>query len=144
MKCLAGWITSRNQDCQENYQEPHICRWYHSSDRKQRGTKEPLDEGKEESEKPGLKLNIKKAKIIASCPITSWQIEEENVEAVTNFLFLGSKLTEDGDCCHDIRRWLLLGKKAMRNLESIVLRSKDIALKRNIVKSMVFPIVMYR
>ena len=98
----------------------------------------------EESEKAGLKLNIKKAKIITSGSITSWQIEGENVEAVTNFLFLGSKITEAGDCSHKIRRWLYLGGKAMTNLDSL-LKIRDITLPTNvhIVKAMVFPLVMY-
>ena len=100
---------------------------------------------KRESEKAGLKLNIQKTKIMASGPITSWQIEGEKVEAVTNFLFLGSKLTADGDCSHDIRRRLLLGRKAMTNLNS-GLKSKDITLPREvyIIKAMVFPVLMYR
>ena len=99
---------------------------------------------KEESEKAGLKLNIKKAKIITSGSITSWQIEGENVEAVTNFLFLGSKITEAGDCSHKIRRRLYLGGKAMTNLDS-VLKSRDITLPTNvpIVKAVVFPVVTY-
>ena len=99
---------------------------------------------KEESEKAGLKLNIKKAKIITSGSITSWQIEGENVEAVTNFLFLGSKITEAGDCSHKIRRWLYLGGKAMTNLDSL-LKIRDITLptKVRIVKTMVFPVVTY-
>ena len=99
---------------------------------------------KEESEKAGLKLNIKKAKIITSGSITSWQIEGEKVEAVTNFLFLGSKITEAGDCSHKIRRHLYLGGKAMTNLDS-VLKIRDITLptKVRIVKTMVFPVVTY-
>ena len=98
---------------------------------------------KEESERAGLKLNIKKTKIMASSPITSWQIEGENVEVVTDFFFLGSKITMDGDCSHEIRRQLLLGRKAMTNLDC-VLKSRDIALptKVHIVKTMVFPVVM--
>ena len=95
---------------------------------------------KEESEKAGLKLNVKKTKIMASSPITSWQIEGRKVEAVTDFLFLGSKSTVDGDCSHELRRCLLLGKKTLTNLNS-VLKSKDITLptKIHIVKAMVFP-----
>ena len=94
---------------------------------------------KDESEKASLKLNIKKTKIIASSPITSWQIEGEKVELVTDFLFLGSKITVDGDCSHEIRRQLLLGRKAVTNLDSI-LKSKDIVLPTNvcIVKAMFF------
>ena len=100
---------------------------------------------KEESEKVGLKLNIQKTKIMASGPISSWQIEEETVEAVTDFLFLGSKITVDGDCSHEIRRRLLLGRKAMANLDS-VLESKPITLLTKVyrVKAMFFPIAMYR
>ena len=100
---------------------------------------------KEESEKVGLKLNIQKTKIMTSGPITSWQIDGETVETVADFIFLGSKITADGDCNHDIKRCLLLGRKAMTNLNS-VLKSRDITLptKICIVKSMVFPVVMYR
>ena len=99
---------------------------------------------KEESEKGGLKLNIQKTKIMASGPITSWQIEGEKVEAVTDFIWGGSKITIDSDCSHEIKRRLLLGRKAMTNLNSI-LKSKDITLptKVHIVKAMVFPVVMY-
>ena len=97
-----------------------------------------------ESEKASLKLNIKKTKIMASCSIISWQIEGENVEVVTDFLFLGSKSTVDGDCSHEIRRWLFLGRKAMTNLDSI-LKSKDIGLptKVCIVKAIVSSVVTY-
>ena len=99
---------------------------------------------KEESEKAGLKLSIKKTKIVASGPITSWQIEGEKVEAVIDFLFLGSKIIVEDDCSHEIRRRLLLGRKAMTNLDS-VLKSRDITLptKVCIVKAMVFPVVTY-
>ena len=99
---------------------------------------------KEESEKAGFKLNIQKVKILASSPITSWEIDGETVETVTDFIFLGSKITADGDCSHEIKRCLLLGRKAMTNLHSI-LKSKDITLptKVHIVKTMVFPVVMY-
>ena len=99
---------------------------------------------KEESEKIGLKLNIQKMKIMASGPITSWQIEGETVETVTDFIFLGSKITADGDRSHEIKRHLLLGRKAMINLEN-VLKSRDITLPTNVhlVKTMVFPVVMY-
>ena len=97
---------------------------------------------KEESEKAGLKLNIQKTKIMASSPITTWQKDEEKVEAVTDSIFLGPKITVDGDCSHEIKRRLLLGTKAMTNLDS-VLKSKDITLlaKVHIVKAMVFPAV---
>ena len=99
---------------------------------------------KEESEKAGLKLNIQKTKIIASGPITSWQIDGETMETVTDFIVLGSKITADGDCSHEIKRRLLLGRKAMTNLDSI-LKSRDITLptKVHLVKAMVFPVVMY-
>ena len=99
---------------------------------------------KEESEKGGLKLNIQKTKIIASGPFTSWEIDGETVETVSDFIFLGSKITEDGDCRHEIKRCLLLGRKVMTNLDSI-LKSRDITLptKVHLVKAMVFPMVMY-
>ena len=99
---------------------------------------------KEESEKVGLKLNIQKNKITASCPITSWQIDGEIVETVAEFIFWGSKITADGDCSHEIKRRLLLGRKIMTNLDSIF-KSRDITLstKVRLVKAMVFPVVMY-
>ena len=99
---------------------------------------------KEESEKVGLKLNIQKMKIMASGPITSWKIDGETVETVTDFIFLGSKITADGDCSHAIKRHLLLGRKVMTNLDSI-LKSRDINLstKVHLVKAMVFPAAMY-
>ena len=99
---------------------------------------------KEESEKAGLKLNIQKTKIMASGPITSWEIDEETVEAVSDFIFLGSKITADGDCSHEIRRHLLLGRKVMTNLDS-VFKGRDVTLptKIRLVKAMVFPVVMY-
>ena len=99
---------------------------------------------KEESEKVGLKLNIEKMKIMASGSITSWQIDGETMETVADFIFLGSKITVDGDCSHEIKRCLLLGRKAMTNLESI-LKSRDITLPTKVclVKAMVFPVVMY-
>ena len=100
---------------------------------------------KEESEKTDLKLNIQKTKIMAPGPITSWQIDGESIKTVTDFIFLDSKLTVDGDCSHEIRRCFLLGRKAMTNLDS-VLKSRDITLmtKVCIVKAMIFPVVMYR
>ena len=99
---------------------------------------------KEESEKVGLKFNIQKTKVMASGPITSWQIDGETVETVADFIFLVSKITADGDCRHEIKRHLLLGRKVMTNLDSI-LKSKDITLstKVRLVKAMVFPVVMY-
>ena len=99
---------------------------------------------KEESEKVGLKLNILKTKIMASGPITSWEIDGETVETVAEFIFLGSKITADGDCSHEIKRRLLLGRKVMANLDRIF-KSRDITLptKVRLVKAMVFPVVMY-
>ena len=98
---------------------------------------------KEESEKVGLKLNIQKTKIMASSPITSWQTDGETMETVADFIFLGSKITEDGDCSHEIKRCFLLGRKVMTNLDSI-LKSRDIILPTKVclVKAMVFPVVM--
>ena len=99
---------------------------------------------KEESEKVGLKLNIQKMKIMTSGPITSWEIDEETVEAVSDFIFLGSKITADGNCSHEIKRCLFLGRKVMTNLDSIF-KSRDITLptKFHLVKAMAFPVVMY-
>ena len=99
---------------------------------------------KEESEKVGLKLNIQKTKIMASCPISSWEIDEETVETVSDFILGGSKITADGDCSHEIKRCLLFGRKVMINQESI-LKNRDITLPTKVclVKAMVFPVVMY-
>ena len=99
---------------------------------------------KEESEKDDLKFNIQKTKIMASGPITSWQIDRETVETVIDFIFLGSKITADGDCSHEIKRCLLLGRKAMTHIDS-VLKSRDIIFPTKVclVKAMVFPVVMY-
>ena len=99
---------------------------------------------KEESEKVGLKLNIEKTKIMAFCPITSWQIDGQTMETVTDFIFLSSKITADGDCSHEIKRHLLLGRKPMTDLDGI-LKSRDITLptKVHLVKAIVFPLVMY-
>ena len=103
-----------------------------------------LMKAKEESEKVGLKLNIQKTKIVASGPITSWEIDGETVETVADFIFLGSKITADYDCSHEIKRCLLLGRKVMTNLDSI-LKNRDITLstKVRLVKAIVFPVVMY-
>ena len=108
------------------------------------GLKNLLMKVKEESEKAGLTLNIQKTKIMASNPITSWQIDRETMETVTDFIFLGFKITEDVDYSHEIKRCLLLGRKAMTNLNSL-LKSRDITLltKVHLVKAMVFPIIMY-
>ena len=99
---------------------------------------------KEESEKVGLKLSFQKTKIMASGPITSWEADRETVETVSDFIFLGSKCTADGDCSHEIKRHLLLGRKVMTNLDHI-LKTRDITLPTNVrlVKAMVFPVVMY-
>ena len=99
---------------------------------------------KEESVKVGLKLNIQKTKVMASGPITSWEIDGETMETVSDFIFLGSKITADGDCSHEIKKLLLLGRKVMTNLDSI-LKSRDITLPTKVrpVKAMVFPVVMY-
>ena len=99
---------------------------------------------KEESEKAGLKLNIQKTKIMASGPITSWQIDGETMVTVTDFIFLGSKVTANGDCSHELKRHLLLGRRAITNLDSI-LKSRDISLPTKVclVKAMVFPVVIY-
>ena len=99
---------------------------------------------KEESEKVGLKLNIQKTKVMVSCHITSWEIDGETVETVSDFIFGGSKITADGDCSHEIKRCLLLGRKVMTNLDSIF-KSRGITLptKAHLVKAMVFPVVMY-
>ena len=103
-----------------------------------------LMKGKEESEKAGLKLNIQKTKILASSPIISWQIDGETMETVTDFIFLDSKITADGDCNHEIKRRLLLGRKVMTNLDSIF-KSRDITLptKVHLVKAIAFPVVEY-
>ena len=103
-----------------------------------------LMEVKVKSEKVGLKVNIQKTKIVASSPITSWEIDGETLETVSDFIFLGCKITADGDCCHEIKRCLVLGRKVMTNLDNI-LKSRDITLlkKVHLVKAMVFPVVMY-
>ena len=98
---------------------------------------------KEESEKVGLKLNIQKTKIVESGPITSWEIGGETVETVSDFIFLGSKITADGDCSHEIKRHLLLGRKVMTNLDNILKRDITLPTKVYLVKAMVFPVVMY-
>ena len=112
--------------------------------RKWRRTKEPLDESERGEWKSWLKLNIQKMKIMASGPITSWEIDGKTVETVSDFIFLGSKITADGDCSHEIKRCLLIGRKVMTNLDSIF-KSRDITLptKVRLVKAMVFPVVMY-
>ena len=121
----AGWITSWKQDCWDKYQQSQVCRWYYSNGRKWRVTKEHFDEGERGGWKSWLKT-IQKTKIMASGPMTSWQIDGETVETVSDFIFLGSKITADGDCSHEIKRHLLLGRKAMTNLDSILKRDKAV------------------
>ena len=106
--------------------------------------KSPLMKVKEDSGKAGLKINIQKTKVMASCPITAWQIDGETMETVTDFIFLGSKITADDDCSHEMKRRLLIGRKAMTNLDR-TLKSKNITLptKVHLVKAMIFPVVMY-
>ena len=143
MKCQAGWSTSWNDDCWEKYKKPQICRWHHPYGRKQRRTKEPLDESERGEWKSWHKTQHSKTKIVAFGPITSWQIVGETMETVRDFIFLGSKITADGDCSHEIKRCLFLGRKVMTNLDSI-LKSSNITLptKIRLVKAIIFP-VMY-
>ena len=143
-KCWAGKSTGWNQDCQDN-----ISNLRHADDttlmaENEEELKSLLMKVKEESEKVGLKLNIQKTKIMASGPITSWQIDGETVETVADYIFLGSKITVDDDSSHEIKRCLLLRRKVMTNLDSI-LKSRDITLptKVRLVKAMAFPVVMY-
>ena len=135
-----AWIKISGRDIQY----PQICRWHHPYGRKSRGTKKFLDESESGEWKFGLKRNIQKTKIMASGPITSWEIDGETVETVSDFIFGGSKTTVDGDCSHEIKRRLLLGRKVMTNLDSIF-KSRDITLPTRVylVKAMVFPVVMY-
>ena len=144
MKCQPGWSTSWNQDSWEKY---HNLRYADDTTllaESEEELKSLLLKVKEESERVGLKPNIQKMKIMASCPITSWEIDGETVETVSDFIFLGSKITADGDCSHEIKRRLLLGRKVMTNLDSIF-KNRDIILltKVCLVKAMVFPVVMY-
>ena len=131
-KSLGHNWSNWNQDCWEKYQQPQICRWHHPYGTKWRGTKKPLDEREEESEKVGLKLNIQKTKIMASGPITSWEIDGETVETVSDFIFWSSKITAHGDCSHEIKRCLFLGRKVMTNLDRI-LKSRDIVCQQRSV-----------
>ena len=144
VKCQARWSPSWNQDCREKYQQPLICWWHHPYGRKWRETKNLLMKVKEQSKKAGLKLNIQKSMIMASSPITPWQIDGETMETVTDFIFLGCKILADGDCTHEIKRCFFLGRKTMTNLDNI-LKSRDIILltRVHIVKAVVFPVVMY-
>ena len=135
MSCeMLDWMSpkSRNQDFWEKYQQPQICEWYHSNGRKWRGTKEPLDMDENREWKAGLKLNIKKSKMMASGAITYMQIEVEKVEAVTDFLFLHSKITVDYDCSHEIRQWLLLGRKAVTNVDSVLKAKTSLCRQRSV------------
>ena len=144
MKRWAGRSTSWNQDCQEKYQNLRNADDTTLMTESKEELKSLLMKVKEESEKVGLKLYIQKTKIMAPGLITSWQIDGKTMETVTDFIFLGSKITADGDCSHEIKRSLLLGRKVMTNLDSI-LKSRDITLptKVRLVKAMVFPVVMY-
>ena len=139
MKSQAGWSSSCNQDCQRNINSlSHAVDTTLMAEREEE-LKSLLMKVKEESEKAGLKLNIEKMKIMASGPITSWQVDGETMETVTDFIFLDSKITADGDCSHEIKRCLLLGRKVMNSLDSI-LKSRDITLptKVYLVKAMIF------
>ena len=140
------WTNSSwNQDFQEKQQQPQIRRWYPTlRTESEEESKSLLIRVKEKSEKAGSKLSVQKMKIIASVPTTLGQIDGEKMKIVTGFIFLGSKITIDGDCSHEIKRWLLHGRKAMTNLDSI-LKSRDITLltKVHLVKAMVFPVVTY-
>ena len=143
MKCQAGWSTGWNQDCQEKHNNLKYADDTTLMAESKEEIKHLLKKVKKKSEKAGLKLSIQKTKIMASSPITSWQIAGETMETVTDFFFLGSRVTADGDCRHEIKRPLLFGGKAMTNVDSI-LKSRDITLltKVRIVKAMVFPLVM--
>ena len=143
-KCWAGGSTSWNQDCRRNINNLRYAGDTTLMAESEEELKSLLMKVKEESEKVGLKLNIQKAKIMASGPITSWQIDGETVETVADFIFWDCKITADGDCSHEIKRHLLLGKKVTTNLDSI-LKSRDITLstKVRLVKAMVFPVGMY-
>ena len=144
VKCWAGWSTRRNQDCWEKYQYPQNEGDTTLMQESEEELKSLLMKVKKESEKVGLKLNIQKTKIMASRVITSWQICGETMEIVRDVVFLDSKITVDGDCSHQIKRFLLLARKAMTNLDNI-LKSRDITLptKVHLVKTMVFPVVIY-
>ena len=142
-KCWAGWNTTWNQDCQENINNLRYADYITLMAESEEELRSLLMKVNEESGKVGLKLNIQKSKIMASGLITSWQIDGETMETMTDFVFLGSKITEDGGCSHVIKRCLFLGRKAVTNLDSI-LKIRDITLptKVCIVKAMVFPVVM--
>ena len=139
-----GRNTSWNQDCREKYLNLRYADDTTLMAESEEELKSLLMKVKEESEKADLKLNIQKMKIMASGPITSWEIDEETVETVSDFIFWGSKITADGDCSHEIKRCLLLGRKVMTNQDSIF-KSRDITLSTKVclVKALVFPLVMY-
>ena len=143
MRNWAGGSTSWNQDCQEKYNLRYADDTTLMAESEEE-LKSLLMKVKEESGKVGLKLNIQKTKFMASGPSTSREMDGETVESVSDFISGGSKITEDGDCSHEIKRRLLLGRKVMTNLENI-LKSRDITLPRKVhlVKAMVFPVVMY-
>ena len=145
MKCWAGWSTSWNQDGWDNINNPRYANEVSSATlvaESEEELKSLLIKVKEESEKAGLKLNIQKTKIMASRPITPWQIDGETMETVTDFIFLGSKISTGGDWSHEIKRRLLLERKALTNLDSILI-SRDITLPTTVhlVKVTVFPVV---
>ena len=122
---VLDWLKHKLESrLQEKYQQPQICIWYHFNGTKWRGLKSLLMKVKEESEKSGLKLNIQKPKIMASGPITSWQIDGENVETVSDFFFLHSEITVDGDYSHEMKRHLLLGRISMTNLDNVFKKQK--------------------
>ena len=137
-------MTSWNQDCWEKYQNLRYADDTTFMAESEKELNSLLKKVKEESEKVDLKLNIQKTKTMASGPITLWKIEGETIETVTDFIFLGSKITADGDCSHEMKGCFLLARKAMTNLDSI-LKSRDIPLptKVRLVKAMIFPVVMW-
>ena len=144
VKCQAGWLTNWDQDYREKFQQPQICRCYHSNGRKWRKTKQPLDIGERGELKAGLIFNIQKTKIVISGPVSSWWIDREKVESVTDLIFLGSKIIAEDDCSHEIKRSFLLGRKSLTNVDSI-LKSRGITLpaKVHIIKALVFPVVIH-
>ena len=128
---MVGWINHKPESRLPGEKSITSDMHHHPNGRNRRGTKELLDEGEKESEKPGLNLNIQKMKIMAFNPITSWQIDGEKMKTVTDFIFLGSKVTTDGNCSREIKRHLLFGRKVTTNLDSI-LKSRDITLLTNV------------
>ena len=144
VKCLVGWVISWNQDCRENINNLRYADETTLMAESEEELKSLLMKVKEESEKTGWKLNIQKTKIMASSLIISWQLDGEIMETMTDFLFLVSKITVDNDYSHEIKRYLLFGRKALTNLDS-VLKTRDITLltKVHLVKAMVFPVTMY-